>query len=312
MKTWRDNILEEFIPDICSLTFVADPDSLLTEEKLALELQSRGFKILEYNDSITFRYEFESICYQKCEKNEKLSLIAILGSPTLDLDTIPYDLLESGRCLSFNLGKIFPNLSYPIIEQLDRKYLDAVYTAYNEEIHERLGDNATQDFILVSVFGIDTSRIKTSIELIKTLLKIHYPEKKLPNIINQRLIEILIKSGYFPDWPIEKIVTNKNIFFSFLQERWQFFVTSKYSSSSSPLVGEVYESKKPYNLVYPGPIEIPFDHPDIKIYINDLFIENRLHPIHFENFSESLEPWIKFGLIDNSEAIFLAPIVNTH
>jgi hypothetical protein len=301
MKTWRDNILEEFIPDICPLTFVADPDSLLTEEKLALELQSRGFRILEYNNSITFRYEYESIHYQKCEKNNRISLIAILSSPTLDLDTIPYDLLERGRCLSFNLGKIFPNLSYSIIEQLDRKYLDAVYTAYKEEIHERLGDHATQDFILLSVFGIDTSRIKTSIELLKTLLKIHYPEKKLPFVLNQRLIEILIKSGYFSDWPIEKIVLNKDIFFSFLQERWPFFVTSKYKCSSSQSVGEVYESKKPYSLVYPGPIEIPFDHPDIKIYINDLFIESRLHPVHFENSFEFLEPWIKFGLIDNYE-----------
>ncbi len=301
MKTWRDNILEEFVPDLGHLTLVADPDGLLTEEKLVLELQNRGFRILEFHDSIAFRYEYELLCLQKCEKNERIDLIVLTKSPSSDLDTLPYDLLEKGRSISFDLGKIFPNLSYSVIEQLDRKYLDAVYLAYIEEIHERLGDNATQDFVLKSVFGIDTSRIKTSIDLLNTLLKIHYPEKQIPHVLNQRLIETLIESGCFSDWPIERIVLNKDIFFSFLQERWPFFVTSKFHHISTPSVGEVFESKKPYSLVYPGPVEIPFDHPDIKIYINDLFIEGRLHPIHYANSSEIQEPWVKFGLLDTSE-----------
>ena len=43
MDSWRDAILNKFVPEVSKLTLVADPDSLLAEEKLALELRRRGF-----------------------------------------------------------------------------------------------------------------------------------------------------------------------------------------------------------------------------------------------------------------------------
>ena len=49
MSSWRDNILKEFIPNISKLTLVADPDSLLSEEKLSAELRKRGFDLIEFN-----------------------------------------------------------------------------------------------------------------------------------------------------------------------------------------------------------------------------------------------------------------------
>ena len=36
MSSWRDAILNDFVPNVSKLTLVADPDCLLTEEKLAL------------------------------------------------------------------------------------------------------------------------------------------------------------------------------------------------------------------------------------------------------------------------------------
>ena len=60
MDNWRDAILNDFVPNVSKLTLVADPDSLLTEEKLALELRRRGFDLIEFNDPVEFRYAFES------------------------------------------------------------------------------------------------------------------------------------------------------------------------------------------------------------------------------------------------------------
>ncbi len=45
--TWRDAILNDFVPNVSKLTLVADPDCLLTEEKLALELRGRGFDLID-------------------------------------------------------------------------------------------------------------------------------------------------------------------------------------------------------------------------------------------------------------------------
>lgn len=56
MKSWRDAILNDFIPNISKLTLVSDPDYLLTEEKLMLELHRRGFNLIEFRDPVEFRW----------------------------------------------------------------------------------------------------------------------------------------------------------------------------------------------------------------------------------------------------------------
>mgnify|MGYP001585550786 CR=1 FL=1 len=56
MSSWRDAILNDFVPHVSKLTLVADPDALLTEEKLALELRNRSFDSIEFNDPVEFRY----------------------------------------------------------------------------------------------------------------------------------------------------------------------------------------------------------------------------------------------------------------
>ena len=65
MSSWRDAILSDFIPNVSKLTLVADPDSLLTEEKLAFELRQRGFELIEFNDSVdmpeNLNYYFETL-----------------------------------------------------------------------------------------------------------------------------------------------------------------------------------------------------------------------------------------------------------
>ena len=59
MLSWRDQILAEFVPGINKLTLVADPDGLLTEEGMVLKLRQKGFDLIEFTDSITFRYAYE-------------------------------------------------------------------------------------------------------------------------------------------------------------------------------------------------------------------------------------------------------------
>ena len=57
---WRDRILNDFISEVNRLTLVADPDGLLTEEVLVTRLREKGFEIIEYEESISFRYAYET------------------------------------------------------------------------------------------------------------------------------------------------------------------------------------------------------------------------------------------------------------
>ena len=129
MNSWRDAILNEFVPNVSKLTLVADPDGLLTEEKLALELRGRGFDLIDFNDPIEFRYAYESQYRSILDRGEHTDLAVILHLQNTELESLPYDLLQAGRKLSFNLGDLFPNLSYPVIEKLDRSLLDALFEA---------------------------------------------------------------------------------------------------------------------------------------------------------------------------------------
>jgi len=60
MPSWRDTLLEAFVPRVSKLTLVADPDGLLTEEQLARDLRDRGFDLIEYTNAVEFRYAYEA------------------------------------------------------------------------------------------------------------------------------------------------------------------------------------------------------------------------------------------------------------
>ena len=77
MANWRDSILKNFQPKISRLTLVADPDGLLTEEGMLSEIQKRGFDLIPFEDSIAFRFAYESQYRSQWDNGQNLSLIHI-------------------------------------------------------------------------------------------------------------------------------------------------------------------------------------------------------------------------------------------
>jgi hypothetical protein len=165
MNNWRDTILKEFVPGVSRLTLVADPDSLLTEEKLGRELHRRGFDLIEFNDPVEFRYAYESRYRSVWDRGEHTDLVVTLRLQGVELESLPHDLVKAGRKLFFNLGDLFPRLSYPVVEKLDRSLLDPLYTVQCKSPPDSMGDNATMDYILRYVFGIAPELIGSDVEL---------------------------------------------------------------------------------------------------------------------------------------------------
>jgi hypothetical protein len=292
MSSWRDTILKEFVPNVCKLTLVADPDGLLTEEKLVVALRERGFDLVEFNDPVEFRYVYESKYRAIWDRGDSTDLVVILRLQDRELEALPYDLLQAGRRLAFNLGSIFPNLSYPVIEKLDRSFLDAIYDAQRKTAPDRMGDNATKDFVLRHAFGIAAELITTDVELLRALLRLHYAKAEMPAILSERLIKVLSGHTDFGTWPLARIVPDAAAFFAFLQERWPVFLDRLDGN------GEVRDGGEEYGLEYPGPAALPFDHQDIRVYIDNLFIEGRLTPVAKPAMSVAARSWIRSGIAD--------------
>jgi hypothetical protein len=225
-----------------------------------------------------------------------------LRSQASDLGGLPYDLLQAGRKLSFNLGDIFPNLSYPIVAALDRGDLDALYDAQTRYAPGQLGDNATKEFVLRHVFEIAPELIKQPSDLLRVLLRRHYCSQRIPRVLDERFIQLLRQSALFDDWPLETVVTDREAFFAFLQERWPIFLDHEAAKGRSGLPADataqagVREDGTPYGLTIKGPAELPFDHHDIRVYIDNLFVEGLLHPVSHDHAEGLTKTWVGIGI----------------
>lgn len=304
--SWRDPILREFSPGVAQLTLVADPDELLLEPDVLVKMRERGFELLPYEDPIAFRYAYEVGFRCRWERGEAANLVVLLCAPADNLRALPYDLLRSGRALCFSLGDLFPSLSYPVVSTLDRADLDALFRAQSEHPPGRLGDNGTKDFILHHVFDIAPEVIIQASDLLRVLLRRHYRALCIPQAIDQRLLQLLKQSHRFEAWPLDAIVPDRDAFFAFLQQRWPAFLQAAITQRGTlPLeeVGARYDPGQAdgtANTLARSESQasglLPFDHDDVKIYIDNLFLEGLLDPVRHEQASLLKGSWAAVGV----------------
>jgi hypothetical protein len=292
MSSWRDQILREFIPNVARLTIVADLDGLLMEEGILEGVRKRGFEMIAFDDHIAFRFAYESKFRSRWDRGEQTDLVVLLRLQTNDLISLPHDLLLAGRRLSFNLADIFPNLSYSVVAALDRSDLDTLHEAHKRYAPGPLGDNATKEFVLRHVFEIAPELIKQPSDLLRILLRRHYRGRRIPTILDERFIQLLRQNDLFDEWPLEKIVADRETFLTFLQERWPIFL----NCLALNIGGVVCEAEKSYQLAVSGPIDLPFGHDDIRAYVDNLFVEGLMHPVAHEHATILSDTWVVSGI----------------
>ena len=280
-KSWRDPILAQFTPEIATvarLTIVADPDELLTEEGIIGGIRERGFEIVPFEDHVAFRYAFERRFREVWDNGRDTNLVVVLRETRSDVRALPFDLLEQAkrdrRLLSFSLAELFPSLAPHVLSELDRGHLDAVSAAQQLFKPEPLGENATRDFLLRHVFRLDPAQIQDDAEFLRALLRRHYSGKVIPKSLDDRLIYLLRSTDRWREWPLDQIVPSRANCLAFLQERWPIFVQRHLMTPG----GELAEEAAPYDLQFPGPQHLPFDHDDVRAYVDNLFTDGLLVP----------------------------------
>lgn len=289
---WRERILNEFTPRVSRLTLVADPDALLLEEGVLAGIHAQGFDLIAFEDPAAFRYAYESKYRERWDQGETTDLVVVLRAPRHDLESLPFDLLQAGRKLVFSLVDLFPNLSGPVVDALDRSHLEVLWQAQAKHVRERLGENVTKDFILHHVFGIAPETITEAAGLLRALLRLHYRDVQLPALLNEHVIHLLRQRSEFAEWPLEAIVSNRKAFFDFLQERWPIFL-ERYAPEPDDTARL---SPAGYGLTFPGPAELPLDDHDVRAYVDNLFLEGYLHPVAHPRCDLLAKSWVRVGL----------------
>ena len=130
MNSWRDEILKTITPLDSPIIIASDPDDLLRDEIINRILRDRGYEILFYEDSIKFRYLFETRYREQLKQNVLKLILAVDVSENQLRDILPYDILKKSRIAALSLAKIFPKLNYPIITEINTTELERLYQAY--------------------------------------------------------------------------------------------------------------------------------------------------------------------------------------
>jgi hypothetical protein len=281
MANWRDTILKNFKPKISRLTLVADPDGLLTEEGMLSAIRDRGFDLIPFDDSIAFRFAYESQYRSQWDKGQNTDLVVLLRSAEQQLNKLPFDLLKAGRHLTFAIHQLFPKLNYPVIAGLDRTYLDAVDDAYQNHDGDLLTERETKEFVLMHCFSIVPKLIKTPVELLKVLLSLHSRKVRLPDFLVDYLLESLTQVAPLATWPLADILLSREKFLRFLQDEWRIFLAS---------LGDKSQQSR-----------VPFSHEDVRAYTDTFFLDGSLTPVEQEDVAD-LPAWARTGVVHDPKA----------
>ena len=87
-------------------------------------------------------------------------------------------------------------------------------------------------------------------------------------------------------------------FFTFLQERWPIFLDRLAKQDSSG----VHEEKKTYGFEFSGPLDLPFDHDDVRVYIDNLFLEGFLEAVPHKQAESLSKSWLTIGIRTDEHA----------
>lgn len=292
----RYTIVSQFTPGAERVTIVADPDGLLLDELISEDLRERGFEILMYDDPIAFRFEYESKYRSVWDAGETTESSAIIRGGCDDFYQLPYDLLQAGPHVSLSLAELFPHLSYGVISSLDRSYLETLYEAQEQLGSGTLGESESADFALRNLFRVDAANIRNDVDLLITLLRIHYSKISLPPVLRSRLVASLSSLAAFSAWPLDILLSDRQAFFDFLSENWFVFLDREAAKQAGVLATSPQMESATQTSRFGALIDLPFDHPEVRIYVYNLFSEGLLPQAAHQYALELSTSWVAVGL----------------
>jgi hypothetical protein len=294
MSAWTDRILQEFPADLSRFWIACDPDSLLLDERVLNGLSERGFEVLPFEDSVAFRTEYEERYRAAWDRDEQgASKAIVLQLRGTDLNALPWDFVRMGRKVSLSLADLFPRLSYGVIRQLDSLYHEALFLAHNKHASQPLGEGATKDFILTHIFRISPYLLSRPEDFWREVLRLHYRGAGLPDLLAKHVAAIL-KDTLLGDLSIAELLASKSHMVRTVQVAWGRFL-SQYGVRSQQISNNSAEALSGFS--------IPFEHPDVRVIVDTMFLEGILRPVGVNGDPSELPEWIKVGVVEDPHAL---------
>lgn len=293
---WTERILSHFTANLTRLWVACDPDDVLLDEKLLTELRGRGFELMLYEDPFAFRAEYEA-CYRAAwdrgEQGSAPSLVLHLCST--DANVLPWDIVHHGRVVRLSLAELFPKLAYSAVQQVEPEHFSRLFLAHQTELQSARGENESRDFILEHVYQLAPRFIRNPVDFWRELLRMRFSNRTLPPLFAQHAASIIQDKGLFANLPVATWLASRSALLRVVQEAWYRYL------SKLGLDGTQTGESPPPN--YVTRFEIPFDHPDVQVLINSMFLDGSLHPLAVHSVPVGIPNWIKAGIVQDLAAL---------
>lgn len=296
MSLWTERILSHFTADLTRLWVACDPDDVLLDEKLLTELRGRGFELMLYEDPFAFRAEYEEryrAAWDRGEPGPAPSLVLHLRSA--DANALPWDIVHHGRVVRLSLADLFPKLAYSAVQQVEPEHLAGLFHAHQTELQNARGENESKDFILEHVYQLAPRSIRKPVDFWRELLRLHFANRSLPPLFAQHAAGIIQGKGLFTDQPVATWLASKSALLRVVQDAWYRYL--KTLGLDGTRTGE------PPPPDYVAKIEIPFDHSDVQVLVDSMFLDGSLHPLAVHSVPAGMPSWIKAGIVQDPAAL---------
>lgn len=301
MSQWSERILSHFTADLTRLWVACDPDDVLLDEKLLSELRGRGFEVMLYEDPFAFRAEFEEryrAAWDRGEPGPTPALVLHLRSA--DANELPWDIVHHGRVVRLSLAELFPRLAYSAVQQVEPEHFASLFHAHQTELQSARGENESKDFILEHVYQLTPRSIRNLVDFWRELLRMHCANRSLPLLFAQRAASIIQGRGLFADQPVATWLSSKSALLRVVQDAWYGYlaILGLDGTRTGEPTPAAYLPKDGV-----AKIEIPFDHTDVQVFVDSMFLDGTLHPLAVHNVPAGMPSWIKAGIVQDPEAL---------
>ena len=296
MSQWTERILSHFTADLTRLWVACDPDDVLLDEKLLSELRSRGFELMLYEDPFAFRAEFEERyrgAWDRGEAGPAPSLVLHLRGA--DQNALPWDIVHNGRVARLSLAELFPRLGYSTVKQVEPEHFAALFDAHEAELQSARGENESKDFIVEHVYQLTPRSIRTPVDFWRELLRMHFANRSLPPLFAKHAAGILQGKGLFTDQPVAAWLSSKSMLLRVVQDAWYRYLSGLGLDGS--------RTGEPPPPDYVARVDIPFDHSDVQVLVDSMFLDGMLHPLAVHSVPASMPSWIKAGIVQDPAAL---------
>jgi hypothetical protein len=208
-------ILAQFPPHTHPLILVSDPDRLLADEDVLTALTERGFALVEEPDPAALRHRVETLRPWSIDH----PLIVVTPGP---LNELPYDLWQQGHYVTLALHTFFPDLTYPVVRTLTPAQRYRLSQAPPPP--RRLGRRGTIEFLLRHAFAATLDTLQQPAHLVAWLNTYHQQADPMPAEMADHLLADLRKIPAYADWPLDDLLTNREVFTTFVREQWCAYV----------------------------------------------------------------------------------------